>query len=419
MRVKEFFTRTEEEESEEIVLSGLREWLQYRSRELIINAKLQEEAQKYAAFLKDKRWFLECQLDKWQEKAREYAQVEEVTPLFRETRRVLELLTFPDPVSLEKVLEQNVQLEQKIHVLSQKVEASSLVHDFDFLFSDGASQEDLNPLLKELLDMDAQRKAFKQKVIQSGYINLVTVASKVAVLEQSLEQIHHWERELDSKKNRLQATDEKKLEKEKDLFQLRNQAKSLDLENFKKKQNDLLQKIDENETEIVSFFSKIKPLLSHYKEIEAGNALAAAYLADPLSAFLQDERLSIKHVLDHLKALLKSGKLPLNQGAFITSLTLLEQVHGPALEQLRLQHNQLQQELKQTREHLQHDDVGMKIDDAAYRLDHFTKQVERLDQQVSVWEEKVETLREAVLREQQLMQNLIRTGLGRNVVIKV
>lgn len=419
LRIKKFFARTEKEGSEEIILSGLREWLQFRSQELMVNAKLNDEAQKYTSALKDKRWFLECQLDEWQEKAREHAHVEEVIPLFRETRRLLDLLSFPDDVPLERVLAQNAHLEPKIHTLSQKIESSSFVHDFDFVFSEDAAAEGLNPLSKELLEIDAQRKAFDIKVTQSGYMNIPVINAKAALLEQHLGQIQSLEKELEVKKNRLMATDEKKLEKEKDLLQLKEQAKSLDIENLKKKQENVLQQIENNETAIWSFFSKAKPLLQQYKEIEPGNALASSYLEDSLTAFLQDERWSIKHVFDHLRALLKAGKLSLNQEAFITSLTLLDFANGPAFEQLRIEHYRLQAELRQAKEQIQHNNLLMKIDDAAYRLDHFTKQVEKLDEEISVLEDKVGTLEERVSREQEFIQNLIKVSLGRNVVIKV
>ncbi len=414
-----YFKKREEEEPEELLLSGLREWLHFRSQELIVNSKLNDETQKYTSTLKDKRWFLECQLDQWQEKAREHAHVEEAIPLFRETRRLLDFLSFPDDVPLERVLVQNAYLEPKIHTLSQKIESSSFVHDFDFVFSEDAAAEGLNPLLKELLEIDAQRKAFDIKVTQSGYMSIPAINAKTALLEQHLGMVQSLEKELEVKKNRLVSTDEKKSEKEKDLSQLNELAKSLDLENIKKKRENALQQIENNETAIWSFFSKAKPLLQQYKEIEPGNALASSYLEDSLTAFLQDERLSIKHVFDNLRALLKAGKLSLNQEAFITSLTLLDFANGHALEQLRIEHYKLQAELRQAKEQIQHNNLLMKIDDAAYRLDHFTKQSEKLDEEISVLEDKAETLRETVSREQEFIQNLIKVSLGRNVVIKV
>ncbi len=412
-----FFKRSEKEEPEEISLSNLPEWLQFRAQELLINAKLQEEMQKYAAVLKDKRWFLECQLDAWQEKVREHASVEAVVPLLRETRRLLELLSFPDHMVLEKILLQNTYLEQRLQALSEKIEASSFAQDFDFL-PNANDQGNLNPLLQALLDIDALRKTFEQKVARSGYGAIIKVKAKLEFLKQSKEQIASWETELAAKKNRLLAADEKKLEKGKELAQLKEKAQALNLESLTQKQEGLLHHLEENEMEILSFFSKIRPLLQQYSKLEPGNKAVLSYLEDPFAAFLQDERLSIRHVLDHLKALLKAGKLSLNPEQFISSLTLLEAVNDAALERLRAKRGQFQQELKLATEQVQHNDVIIKLEDAAYRAEHFTKQVEKINRELFALEEKMELLREKVSQEQELIQQQLWSGLKRKVILQ-
>ena len=421
LRLKKFLKKSEPEQSEEVMLSDLRGWLQFRSQELLINAGLENEMQKYVQIMKEKRWFLECRLDEWQEKAREHTRVEEVTPLLRETRRLLELLSFPDQIALEKILLQNNYLEQRLQALSEKVEASSFGQDFAFLYDEGngGNSSELNPLLQFLLDIDAQRKGFEQKVTQSGYNTILTVNTKTTFLEQSQEQLKHWETELTAKKNRLLAADEKKLEKEQELSALQQKAKTLNLESLTAKQERLLHDLDRNETEILSFFSKIKPLLQQYHKLEPGNLAVVPYLHDPFAAFLRDERLSIKHVLEHLKALLKAGRVSLNPEQLISCMNLLETVSGAALEQLRARRIQFQQELRQATEQVQHNDVIIKLEDAAYRLDHFVKLAEKLDKEVFALEEKAELLMEKVSGEQRLIQDILWNGLKRKVVVKV
>ncbi|HLD79766.1 MAG TPA: hypothetical protein VJA18_04345 [Candidatus Nanoarchaeia archaeon] len=419
LRLKKFLKKSEPEQPEEVMLSDLREWLGFRSQELRVNAGLEGELQKYIQALKDKRWFLECQLDQWQEKAREHAHVEAVVPLLRETRRLLDLLTFPDNILLEKILLQNSYLEQRLQALSEKIEASSFGQDFDFLHNGGADQGNLNPLLQSLLDIDAQRKAFEQKITRSGYNTILLVRAKLGFLEQSQQQLASWEGDLAAKKHRLLAADEKKLEKEKELSLLKERAKGLGLESLTQKQEHLIHSLEENETEILSFFSKIKPLLQQYNKLDLSNKTIWSYLEDPFAAFLQDERLSIRQVLDHIKSLLKAGKLSLNPEQFLISLTLLEATNGIALEQLRVKRLQFQQELRQITEQVQHNDVIIKLEDAAYRLDHFAKQVEKINRDLFALEEKMEQLGEKVSQEQASIQNQVKESLKRSIVLKV
>ena len=58
LRLLQYFKKTETEEVEVVALSNLQEWLSFRSQELMVNAGLESELQKYIQTLKDKRWFL-------------------------------------------------------------------------------------------------------------------------------------------------------------------------------------------------------------------------------------------------------------------------------------------------------------------------------------------------------------------------
>ena len=277
------FVRKElKERVEEVYAAQLREWIQQRSAEAVNTSKLREETQNYIVLQREKAASLNCQLDGWQQKVRERAAVEEILPLFREARKLLELLQFNGELTLEKVLAVNVQLRARIINLAQKIESSPFGNYFDFLskmetnsnisdiagntndiadiadntnnIAGNASLERINPLLKELLDIDTQRKSFEQKVAGSGYTAIASIYSKLDSMEQNREKFSRLQKEMDSKKCRLAAAEEKRMEKEKDLHHLRASSASNDLNALKKKRAEIQNQIDDNETELLSFF---------------------------------------------------------------------------------------------------------------------------------------------------------------------
>ncbi len=437
-----FVKKEPREQAEEVFSTGLRDWIQQRSAEVVNTSKLREETRDYIVRQREKAAGLGCQLDEWQQKAREQAAVEEILPLFREARKLLELLQFQGELTLEKVLAVNVQMGARITNLAQKIESSSFGNDFNFLFDSKRSDnitydtknilnitdtgnitdtdnalDRINPLLKELLDMDTQRKSFEQKVAGSGYTAIASIYRKLDSLEQNREKFSRLQKEMDSKKNRLAAAEEKRMEKEKDLHHLRVSSASQDLDALKKKRADIQDQIDDNETELLSFFSKLKPLIRQYAD-NPSDGLLRLYLEDPLTAFLNDEGLSIKHTLLYLRSLLKSGKISLKPEDFIASLALLESMNESVLEQKKIKQRRLEQELSKVRELIMHNDLLVKSDDAAYRLEHYTKLVNKLSEETSDMEETGEILRETILREHEFISNLIKLSMGREIIIK-
>ena len=276
------FVRKElKERVEEVYAAQLREWIQQRSAEAVNTSKLREETQNYIVLQREKAASLNCQLDGWQQKVRERAAVEEILPLFREARKLLELLQFNGELTLEKVLAVNVQLRARIINLAQKIESSPFGNYFDFLskmetnsnisdiagntndiadiadntnnIAGNASLERINPLLKELLDIDTQRKSFEQKVAGSGYTAIASIYSKLDSMEQNREKFSRLQKKWIPKMP-ADAAEEKRMEKEKDLHHLRASSASNDLNALKKKRAEIQNQIDDNETELLSFF---------------------------------------------------------------------------------------------------------------------------------------------------------------------
>lgn len=399
----------------------MQDWLQQRTQELVEQHHLLPAIREHAKILEEKRWTLEVQLDSWMKKIRLHPQSAEIAPLFRETRQLLDLFHFSQEPSLGEILAVNQELEKRVMIIVEKIEGLDFAHDYHFLFEENdlkdGHEKNINPLSAELLHLDALRKKLDLKVNQSQYNIIQVISSKAEYVRKALMHLEHLKAEAESKKNRLALSEQKKQEKEQSLQKLRGDKKSLDIDQLARKKKDLQQRIDQKELEILSFFSRIKPLLIQYKEREPSNGLLFSYIKDPLSSFFQDEGLFVLDILNKISVLLREGKFYLNQEEMLSSLTALEGIYNQRLALIKEEYKSFQKELKEIESETQHNFFAVRVDDAAYRLEHYTKQTAKLHEEISALNEKVMKLHYLLVREQEALQSLINTSLSRKVKI--
>ncbi len=405
-------------QQEELSLFQLKEWLQQRSKEIIEQHNLHSVVTAHAKLFEDKRWALEAQIDVWARKARLHPKANQIIPLFRETRQILDLLHFSPQPSIGEVLAVNQEIEERLHVLIEKIEGGDFSHDYSFILEEDA-HSDTNPLLAVLLDLDAHRKRLDLKIGESKYHAIQVIDSKAEQVRRMSVHLQQLNQELSSKKDRLVVTQQKKEEKERFLQQLRGDKKNLDLHDLTKRKKELEEKLEEKEMEVLSFFSKIKPLLHQYKEIEPSNGLLFSYLKDPLSSFFQDEGLFVADILANIASLLREGKFHLSQEVMVSSLSALEGVYNQRLKAVKAEYKELQRELKEVSDQIHHNFFVIKVDDAAYRLDHYLKQAQKLEEEIAALAEKSNRLQEVCKREQQELHSLIKSSLDKDVVISI
>ncbi|MDP3698314.1 MAG: hypothetical protein Q8R47_01875 [Nanoarchaeota archaeon] len=403
---------------EELSISQIQEWLQQRSQEIVEQHHLLPAVKEHAKILEDRRWALEVQLDLWQKRSRLHPSAQDVIPLLRETRQMLDLLHFPDQPAIGEVLAVNQELEKRLYLLIEKIESRSFLHDFSFIL-EKHEQANTNPLLSVLLDLDATRKKLDNRISESKYHALQVIGSKAEYLRRIHAHLQQLRQEVETKNKRLAAAQHKKGEKEKSLQQLRGDKKNLDLDELTKRKKELGQRIEEKEMEILSFFSKIKPLLQQYQEREPSNGLLFSYLQDPLSSFHQDEGLFVLDLLEKVAESLRQGTFYLHQESMLSSISALEGIYNQRLRSVKDEYQELQKELREITEQVQHNFFVIKVDDAAYRLDHYHKLVKKLDAEISLLNEKATKLQKALAREQGELQSLINSSLGRNVLVMV
>lgn len=414
-----FFQKKQNQETvEKIPLNELKEWLEVREQELVNNYDLNQGLSDYIALLKDKRWFLECQLEEWQKKVTPLEKnynSEEVNLLFLETRKFLELLTFLGEITLEKVLRFNYLLEPKLKSLIKDVENSDFANYFEFILTDEDENSLLNPLLKALIELDGVKKNFEQKVVSSGYNKMNNLNKTFLLLNNYTLHLKHKEQELNRKKERLFVFKQKKDNKEKELLLLKEEPDYKHLNAIKEKRKDISQEMEENKDSILAYFSKLKQLLIKSKEFVINNRLVNGYLEDPLLAFLNDMELEIKNVFQHLKVILSAGKLSFEPEEISSFLEILEKKDN--LDEMQHKHFSLNKNLHLVNQLYKMDDFILKVEDLKYRLDHFSKQITKFEEEVLFLEEKINELREERNRGLQQFQSLIKVSLKRNLLV--
>lgn len=407
-----------QQKQEELSISQLQEWLQQRSQEIVEQHNLLPAIKEHGKILEDRRWALEAQLDLWLRKVRLHPSANDIIPLFRETRQTLDLLHFSHQPTVGEILAVNQELEKRLHITIEKIEARDFLHDFSFIL-EGNEQLDTNPLLAALLDLDALRKKLDAKITESKYHAIQVISSKVEYLRRIHAHVQQLHQELETKKNRLAAAQQKKDEKEKFLQQLRGDKKNLDLSELTTMKKELEHRIEEREMEVLSFFSKIKPLLQQYKELEPSNGLLFSYLKDPLSSFYQDEGLFVLDILEKIAGLLRQGKFHLGQETMVSSLSALEGIYNQRLREVKAEYKELQQELKNVENQIHHNFFVIKMDDAAYRLEHYVRQTTKMEKDIALLQEKSTKLHNMLKHEQEGLQSLVRSSLGRKVLVAV
>ncbi len=411
-----FLKSAPKDDQETLSISQLQEWMQQRSREIVEQHNLLPAVKEHAKILEDKRWALEAQLDSWSKKVRLHPSANEIIPIFREARQILDLLHFPNQPVVGEVLAVNQELEKRLHGLIEKIEATDFFHDFSFILEEDANS-DTNPLLAALLDLDASRKKLDLKITESKYHAVQVIDSKAEYVRRAIAHLQQLHQERELKMSRLAAAQQKKEEKEKSLQQLHGDKKNLDIDELAKKKKELEGKMEEKEMEVLSFFSKIKPLLQQYQEIEPSNGLLFSYIKDPLSSFFQDEGLFVLEILEKIAELLRQGKFNLHQETMVSSLSALEGIYNQRLRAVKEDYKGLQIELKEVTGQVHNNFFVIKVDDAAYRLEHYVKQVKKLEEDISVLNQKSTKLQQLLAREQGDLQSLIKSSFGRKVVL--
>ena len=413
-----YIRKRDSEQSLTFSLIDLSKWLFYLQQNISKQNDLGRDVTRYLTELRQKRWQIECYLDDWQVRLTP-VQREKVHNFFVETRRILEMVVFAEQPSMGSILKFNSLLEDKIKSLTRKIEQSSFIHDFSFLLDNPEPHHTpVNPLLQELMMLDALRDNFEQKIIKMGLRALSILALKARELEDALGKSKVLRTKKQQRMKLLATNKEKLVEKENALQELAQDpvyVQYLQHKEFKEQkdaQKALLQQ------QITDFFSPFKEILGVYTADENMVSLARNYVSSPINAFEEDHGLGIQHILRHIKAQLQKDQYELLADEAQVINGLLHKMEKGGLEEMRSSLISLRQTKMPVIE-IEKPHLITKIEELNYRCDHFKLQQQRILKDIAQLDNQIGKLYEFINKEIGIFQNLVKINFNRQIMVTV
>jgi len=249
-----------EPDLELIPLTETTDWLQAEAK-LILNESKRDLAELIRK-LKDRRWMLECYLDDWEEKLKREPN-SEILYLLQETRKILEQITFAEIVAFERILSLSRQLEADFERMVKLIEESPWAKDYHFFISEQEKGKiTLNPLLKEILELEGFRKDLEQCLIRAGLRKIEAIIYKLRQLEGTVLKSEELSILIKHKTERLNSLETSRLEKEQDHLALQKDPRYPEAEAFSRRKKEIGQQQMELSSKLKDFFSDLRPILS-------------------------------------------------------------------------------------------------------------------------------------------------------------
>jgi hypothetical protein len=409
----------------EVHINDLPDWLRHQKNQLLENSQLNEVMLNYVRKVKDKRWFLECSLDSWENKIQSLhlPHAGEMQLIFSETRRVLEMLTFPETVSVDIIRKFNDVMEQNLEQLYAKIENSEFSHNFVFLLERGEkrhlTESTMNPLQQGIEELRNLRKLVDQKIIECGILKLRNLQERALLIEEASDDLKQLHGALEKKKERLAQAEDKIRKKEEVLGEVKNSSLYREWERTLRSSKVVKESLEKKTEEIATFFSALKPALEEFSDKGNGTMLLHEYLANPLEALMKDINLSVIGILHRLKESVQSGELSLDAEKHSILLARLDKALNGYLRAVQEDFFKLRTEMKDLENSPHHKDFKEKMGEAQYRIEHFSKQVVKQKEEVLSLEEDISLKSTNRSRDIELFQNLVQIAFGKSIEIRV
>ncbi|HLC81198.1 MAG TPA: hypothetical protein VJH68_00930 [Candidatus Nanoarchaeia archaeon] len=410
-----------EPDLELIPLAEMADWLALEAKSAIKESKgsLSETIRN----LKDRRWMLECYLDDWEEKLRIGSMVD-VSNLLLETRKVLEQITFAEAITFERILSLSRQLESDFEMLIKQIEGSDFEHNYAFILDQGGGKErekiTLNPLLKEILEMEGIRQGLELQLIKSGLRKIEAIIEKLKQLELTTIRLDQLQTLIRYKSERLKTVEASRIEREKEYRQLEEDSRYLEVQAIDNRKREIQNRINQLNYNLKEFFTDLQPLanlIGAGQVLGAHYALLEKYLSDYLIALTVDNDLKILPLLFSIKEDLVSGLLPLEadeaQIVFfrLSAAAMIKEWHNSNVA--------LKTELRQINRVFIHQDFLARVEDIRYRLEHYAEKSEQGKENIYQLEMECSDLKEIAVRDQKLIEDLVKIGLRKEIQIVV
>lgn len=406
---------------ENLPLNDVHAWLENIHLDIIRKASLETVASSHFNKLRDFRWVVEDNVDRWLailQNGEGLVSKDDIYMFLMQSRSLFREINLSNDLDIWEIISLNHKLRKNLSIILEKISNSPFAQNYQFLSeidSDGSNELDSgNPLQLLLIDIQQQVEEFHRSLIKSGVQKLETIALSSEKLQNYSLRIDQLQKVLEEKTEKLTLTEKKLLEKQTSLDDLKKDPQYQEIEQAQRERKKQEEQRRRNSQEILDFFSTIKPVLEKYRGLAEDKELIESYVADPLEAFVNDDNLSILHVLDHLKAVLSSGKMEISLQQLSVIIPLIEKSCNGMLERLHLERFSLQ---KKPRSPLLDKDLVLRIEETDYRLQHFRSQAETIREQITMFEEAIDE--ESLKREleKELFQDIVKIGLNRKVLV--
>lgn len=220
-----------------------------------------------------------------------------------------------------------------------------------------------------------------------------------------------------NRKERLAFARQHFLEKREELDTLEGDPLYVLVHIYEKQKRELAGQKEEVEKMIVDHFTLLHPFLSRYLELEHApdyHSIIFEYLQKPVSSLISDEGLQIAHVLEHIAAAVRVGKVPGNAGELDYLLLELRRVDLTDLQQRAIT---LDHQLAVLDGPIVDAAFLTRLEDVRYRFSHFAEQVERGEKELEQIYSQQQDYVEMKAREIVLFENIVKNCFDDDIKI--
>lgn len=384
--IKKLFAKKSEPTTEEIDEAQLKEWLEKKVSQLDYNNYLQDyfkQIERIKSELKEKLEILEREEIPEKDKKQVQHKIQNIVKghkehYEREINRFREYLSsatknkkeqYSTVKDYQEMIKFNQDLDKKIGELAKRTAKSYQAAQHLFFNA-------VEAIFKSMGELNLLVKDFNNNVDKDKIRKMELVQQLISNLKEDQEKKKDLERRGKEKEKQLIKLREEQEEEEKNLVNLKEGEEYKEYLNLKNKEEELKKKINENENNIFSYFSKLSKALRKYKRVALDDKLIKKYLVDSLKAFTADVELEIVEVLQSLKKSLP--QLQFDQKQSNNFIGLIKMSEEGYLNKLKEEEKKLLSEKEDLREKIKSKNVVEKIKE---QEDHIKKLERRIKQE--------------------------------------
>ncbi len=423
---------------EEISLPQLSDWLKEQEKQFLTNSNLEEELKEYVASLRECGKRINQQIDQWIDgmdlSKLHYTTVGEINFLFSDAQTIVKLVHTQHPLNLDNVGRFNSVLQERLRVLTKKIEDASFGEELAFLFKLTSeehltSEEDFkevkegksylaHPLWRDLQHLLQLKEEFSRKMNSSRWQKLGVMQRLQIHLSVSQTSLQQLQFRLKINQQHLQQELENRENKEREIAVLRHESGFEELEERQEHLVLLSPEMEQVKQKVLLFFSPLQPYLQQLLQFDKDNSILEDYLSSYLTAFYEDEELNIFTIIRKLRLCMEDERVKVEPEDLALILDRVEQVNSGAMRELHKEYVRMRRQFQEA-EKSTNRALSMKYEDLKYRLDHFEVEILRLKKQIKELEEQIKVTESSQHKAKERFESLAKDYFGKDVEVVI